>query len=353
MQQSELLRRMILRLSLTFLLLVVSGCALINPEPPPPLVTTTPEPEPESAPSPPIEVPRVAEPAPTQEPQARPEPVSSQVAIVLSGSSPAYVDIASALITYLEDYNVYDLSDRNRSPRQAFAAIADSNAKLVVAIGLFAAKVAKSFATVPVIFSQVFNVNENELISDEIKGVAVLPPLELQVEAWREMDPDIRNIGAIIGEGHEDLIAEADRVMQERGIKFHYAVARSDREMLYQFKRLIRGLDGYLLFPDNRILSRKALTEIMSDAARHSVQVAVFNDSLLAHGATFSFNSVNTDIADKITIALNEILDGNINDVAPLGALTRIRIRTNPAMVQKYGLDVSNVTISAAVSDTQ
>ena len=223
----------------------------------------------------------------------------------------------------------------------------------MVAIGLFAAKVAKSFATLPVIFSQVFNVSENELISDEIKGVAVLPPLDLVVEAWLEMDPHIRNIGAIIGEGHEELIAEADRAMKERGIEFHYAVVHSDRETLYQYKRLIRDLDGFLLFPDNRILSRTALTEIMRDAARHDVQVAVFNDSLLEHGATFSIHSVNTDVADNITIALNEILDGNIDDVAPLIALTKMRIQTNPAMVRKYGLDVSSVTISAAVAGAQ
>ncbi len=351
MEMPELLQRMILRSSLVLLLLMLSGCALLYPEPPPPVVTTTPEPEPE--PPPPIEVPRVAEPAPTVAPQAKPEMVSSHVAIVLSASLPAYVDITAELVAYLEDYNVYDLSSRNRSPRQVFSAIADSNAELVVAIGLFAAKVAKSFATLPVIFSQVFNVSENELISDEIKGVAVLPPLDLLVEAWLEMDPDIRNIGAIIGEGHEELIAEADRAMKERGIEFHYAVVQSDRETLYQYKRLIRDLDGFLLFPDNRILSRTALTEIMRDAARHDVQVAVFNDSLLQHGATFSIHSVNKDVADNITIALNEILDGNIDDVTPLIALTKMRIQTNPAMVQKYGLDVSSVAISAAVAGAQ
>ena len=126
----------------------------------------------------------------------------------------------------------------------------------MVAIGLQAAKIARSFATVPVIFSQVYNVSENGLISDKIKGVAVLPPLDLQVAAWRQMDPKIRNIGAILGEGHEDLIAEAEQAMSERGIKFHHAVARSDRETLYHFKRLIRDIDGYVLFPDNRILSR-------------------------------------------------------------------------------------------------
>jgi len=353
-EKSELLQRMILRSSLVFLVLLLSGCALIFPEAPPP-VATIPEAEPEPVPQPaaPINVPPVVQPKPTVEPPAGPAPVSARVAIVLSKPSPAYTDISSKLLAYLEDYSVYDLADRSRSPRQAFAAIAESDAQLVVAIGLHAAKVATSFATVPVIFSQVFNVNENGLVSDFIKGVAVLPPLDQQVNAWRELDPNIRNIGAILGEGHEDLIAEAEQAMRERGIKFHYAIAHSDRETSYLFKRLIRDIDGFLLFPDNRILSRTVLTEIMSDAARHHVQVAVFNESLLGHGATFSASSVDTNVVDTITIAINQILQGNIDDVAPLTPLSEIRIQTDPAMAQIFGLDASGVEIDNSVADAK
>ena len=141
--------------------------------------------------------------------------------------------------------------------------------------------------------------------------------------------------------------------MSERGIKFHYAVASSDRETLYHFKRLLRGIDGYLLFPDNRILSREAFTQIMSDAARHRIQVAVFNESLLKHGATFSASSVDSNIADKITIALNEIDKGNIDDVASLTPLSEIRIKTNPAMVRIFGLQVTGAEIGNSVAEAQ
>ena len=352
MAKSEPLRMMLFRSSLVLLLLALSGCALLFPEPPPPDVTTVPEQEP-APPAPPIEVAPVAEPAPVIEQRAEPRLVSSHVAVVLSESLPAYADVAAELTHYLEDYSVYDLADHNRSPRQAFAAIAESDAQLVVTIGLYAAKVAKTFATVPVIFSQVFNVDENDLVSREMKGIAVLPPLDLQVAAWRDLDPGIRNIGAILGDGHEELISAADQAMKERGIKFHYAVAHSDRETLYLFNRLIRDIDGFLLFPDNRILSRTVLTEIMHGAARHRVQVAVFNESLLDHGATFSASADNANIAEKITIALNEILDGNLDDVDSITPLSEIRIQVNPAMVQKFGLNVSGLEIDNSMADAQ
>jgi ABC-type uncharacterized transport system substrate-binding protein len=353
MDNAELLQRAMLRSVLVFLMLALSGCALLQPEAPPPAPTTTTEPPPAPEPPPVVEKSSAAEPAPLSESPAEPERVSAPVAIVLTDSLPAYKNVAAELVAWLDDYSIYDLGNGSRSPRQVFAVIAESEAQLVVAIGLQAAKVARSFATVPVIFSQVFNVNENDLASDKIKGVAALPPLAMQIKAWRQMDPKIRSIGAILGDGHDDLIAEAEQAMSERGIKFHHAIARSDRETLYHFKRLIRDIDGYLLFPDNRILSRKVFTEIMSDAARHRIQVAVFNESLLKHGATFSASSVDSNIADKITIALNEIEKGNIDDVATLTPLSEIRIHTNPAMVEIFGLQVPGVEVGNSVAEAQ
>ena len=353
MEKSGLLQQLMLRSVLVILLLALSGCALNSPEAPPPAPATIPEAEPAPEPAPSVEAPPAVEPAPVIKSPPVPEPVSARVAIVLTNSLPAYTGVATKLEAYLDDYSIYDLTERDKSPRQVFSEIAESDAQFVVAIGLQAAKVARSFATVPVIFSQVFNVSENDLESDQIKGVAVLPPLDMQVEAWRQMDPKIRNIGAILGEGHEDLIAEAEQAMSKRGIKFHHAIAGSDRETLYHFKRLIRDIDGYVLFPDNRILSREVFTEIMSDAARHRIQVAVFSESLLKHGATFSASSVDSNIADKITIALNEIDKGNIDDVASLIPLSEIRIQTNPAMVEIFGLQVTGVEIGNSVAEAQ
>jgi ABC-type uncharacterized transport system substrate-binding protein len=353
MDKSELLQRMLMRSLLVSMLLALSGCALVLPEAPPSAPATPPEPKPVAEPPPPVEAPPVVGRAPLIESPAEPQPVSARVAIVMTNPQPAYKNVAAELAAWLDDYSIYDLSDRSRSPRQVFAVIERSEVQYVVAVGLQAAKVARSFATVPVIFSQVFNVSENDLVSDKIRGVAMLPPLDLQVEAWRKMDPNIRNVGAILGEGHEDLIAEAEQAMSERGIEFHHAVARSDRETLYHFKRLIRDIDGYLLFPDNRILSREVFTEIMSDAARHRIQVAVFNESLLKHGATFSASATDSNIAGRITIALNEIEKGNIEDVAPLTPLSEIRIQTNPKMVEIFGLQVTGVEIGNSVAEAQ
>ena len=358
MEKSELMRAMISRSSLLLLLFALSGCSLLFPEPPPPVTTTVPEVEPEpvaeAEPILPVQPAPIVVPEPVvPSPPPPPEPIVELVAVVLSDRMPAYSDVANALGQHLKNYEVYDLGDHSRSPKEAFASIAESGASAVVAIGMPAARAAKRFSTVPVVFSQVFNFGDSDLLSDNVKGVAVLPPIDLQIDAWRKLNPSLRNVGAIIGAGHEDLIAEAELAMQEEGIKFHYAIASSDRETLYLFNRLTRDIDGFLLFPDNRILSRTVLDEMMEYASQHRVQVAVFNESLLSHGALFSASAIPSDIASTILVVLDSFLNENARSIPPVSKLSDIKIKTNPDLVQSFGLEIDQLEAEVSVADTQ
>ncbi len=330
---------MIGRSSTLLVLLILAGCSTFlpresTPPPPPPELPPVVEPEPDIAPQPEPE-PVVVEPDPEPEPPPTVEPL---VAIIISDQTPAYAAVAEALGSHLDRHVVYDLSARGLPARDAFARIAESGASAVVAVGLPAARAARRFATVPVIVSQVFNFSDGELLADDVRAVAVLPPVGLQMDAWHDLDPSVRNVGAILGEGHEALIAEADEALKARGVKFHYAVASSDRETLYLFNRLVRDIDGFILFPDNRILSRSVLMEMMTYASRHRVQVAVFNDPLLEYGAMFRARASEADIAEQITAVLDKILSGGIESVPDITPLTEIEIRSNVEVLQRLGL---------------
>jgi len=350
-----ILRALTVRSSSVLLLFILSGCAILSPEPPEqlpvPEPVQEPEPEPQAQPEPEPEPVPIVEPAPPPPPE--PQNIEPLVAVVLSDRTSAYVDVADALNKYLKNNEIYDLSDRSLLARDAFASIAESGASAIVAVGLPAARAARRFATVPVVVGQVFNINDSELLSDEVKAVAVLPPIGMQIDAWHEFDPSVRNVGAILGTGHEDLIAEADAAMKERGVKFHYAIAGSDRETLYLFNRLVRDIDGFILFPDNRILSRSVLTEMMAYASRHRVQVAVYNEPLLDAGAIFSAGTVDSDIAAKIALVLDQALNGNMKSVPPVTALSEIDILTNPAVLQRLGLMSGDSKLDGTLADAQ
>jgi ABC-type uncharacterized transport system substrate-binding protein len=357
MEKSGLLRAAAIRASSLVVFAMLAGCSTLLPQDPTPPPTPPPElppvVEPEPEPVEPAPEP-VAEPQP--EPEPEPEPpanIEPLVAVVLSDRTPAYTGVAEALAGYLDNADTYDLSDRSLPARDAFAAIADSGASAVVAIGLPAARAARRFATVPVVIGQVFNVNDGELLSGDVKAVSVLPPMALYIDEWHKLDPSVRNVGAILGPGHDDLIAEADEALQARGVKFHYAVAQSDRETLYLFNRLVRDIDGFILFPDNRVLSRSVLVEMMSYASRHRVQMTVFNEPLLEYGAVFSAKTVEADIAAQIVGALDEAIRGDFASVPAISSLSEIEIRTNPEVLQKLGLQVPGEDVDQAVAEAQ
>lgn len=337
------------RITVMIAALTLTGCALL-----PSSETPAPDVEPEVT----VVLPAPVEAEPVAPIPAAPAEVPAEVklttplpliAVVLSSRHPAYDKVATALGQQLENYTVFDLSDKSQSPVSAFRAIEDSASVAVVAIGLRAAISARSMSKAPVVFCQVFNIQEYDLLTENSRGVAALPPLDLQIAAWKQLDPTLHSIGAIIGDGHEDLIAEARLAAAAHGIDLHIRTAKSDRETLYLFNRLVSEIDGFWLFPDNRILSVPILQEIMSYAARHRVRVSVFNESLLSMGAALSSTTLETDIADTVIEVLQQIAAGNIDKVPMVSPLSDVRIVTNERLLRKLTNTVSSAETKATL----
>jgi len=308
----------------------VAGCAYLPTldKPPEPIIAPQLPPTPEPAEPPEV----VAEPAPEPvdtTPVVVKPPPPPKVAVVISNRAEAYEGVANELSAMLEDFEIYDLSDKSLTQKEAHDTIKTSGAAAVVAIGMRAAVFAAGFEDIPVVYSQVFNTGELPGDGERFRGVSAIPPLKLQLDAWKALNPDLKNVGAILGDGHDALIEEATLATRSHDMRLHYRLAQSDREALYLFTRLVPEIDGFWLFPDNRILSSEVLREMLAYAGRHRIQVAVFNDSLLALGATLSTTAEDKDIAQQIVTVLRGMLDGPADAVPPLTPLSRISVRTN------------------------
>ena len=339
-------------LLLVVLMTSLSGCALvtypqtgsgpvIEPQLPPdvkPRPAPTVEP-PVAAPAPPPARPPEA---PPESPPTPPAVVAEdhRVAVLLSDRTPAFESVANALATRLDLVDIYDLSDKSLTPREIFDAVHAADTDVVVAVGLRATSFARSFEELPVVFSQVFNVDEVDLTVPNVKGVSVLPPLDLQLDAWLELNPNLSSVGAIVGPGHEHLVQEATAAAAEGGVRFQHRVAESDRETLYLFTRLVPDIDGFWLFPDNRVLSADILRQMLEYAKRHRVQVAVFNDALLPLGATISVTSVDDDIAATVIEVAQKLLEGFAEEIPDLSPLSEVRVATPNGAVERVAGDV-------------
>jgi len=305
-----------------------AGCSTLLPETEAPAPAEPVEPvEPVEQNSDIVIVPPLPAPTPKAAPTILAPPPLPSLAIVLTSGLSAYADVAAELMQRFEHYDIYDLSEDGSVPVNILRRVNDSDSGVVVAIGLRAAVSSVAMSEKPVVFSQVFNYQK--LLSDNSRGISSIAPLDAQIAAWKKTNPSISRIGAIVGEGHDDLIAEAEYAADQHGVELLAHVTHSDQETLYIFKRMIRDIDGFWLFPDNRVLSRRALQQIMESAEHQRVPVLVPTDSLLSMGASISVSSVASDIADTITNVIRQIETGNIADVPPITPLSAIRVTTS------------------------
>jgi ABC-type uncharacterized transport system substrate-binding protein len=276
-----------------------------------------------------VEEPPVVEAQPLPEPEVPEPPLPlPSVSIILTNSQPAYADVARQLTQHFDNYEIYDLSKDDRPPVTILRVINDSNPGAVIAIGLRAARSSVAMSDHPVVFSQVFNYEHHELLQKNSRGVAALPPIDAQIAAWKEVDPSVKRIGLIIGEGHEELVAAAELAAQRHDIDLVVQIARSDQETLYFFRRMIRDVDGLWLLPDNRILSSRVLQQMLAEAKQRRFPVSVPSESMLSLGAMISMTTQASDIAETIADVVRKIAAGNIEGVSPITQLSAITVKT-------------------------
>ena len=316
--------------------LVVASLLLVGCATAPPPAEPEPVKPPVHAPEPPVRAP-----SPPPQPEPPPPPAAPPaIAVVLTNRSTAYEQVATALAALFEDISIYDLSDKSQPADTAFKLINDSDADAVVAIGLKAATTSVVFAAAPVIFSQVFNYQDYELLKPTSRGVSAIAPLDAQLRAWKDLQPTLSRVGLVLGPGHDTLIEDAELAADRHGVILDIAVAHSDQEALFYFKRMVQDIDGFWLLPDNRVLSARVLREMIGQANRRGVAVLVPSRSMLSMGASISVSTVAADIAARIRDIVGEIDEGNLEAVPPITPLTEVLVETNDERLDKATVSV-------------
>ena len=302
-------------IAMAFAMLIIAGCSTLPPD----------------------RLPTDGEPVVVVDTGAKePRSLLPAIAIVLTSSRAAYGDVATELAQYFEGHVVYDLSDKSRPPVSVLRSINDSESAAVVAIGLRAAQSSVAMSDMPVVFSQVFNYQDHDLVNGKSRGVAATAPLAAQLKVWKKLDPTMTHVGLIIGEGHDELIVEAENAAADLDMQLHVRISHSDQETLYYFRRMVRDIDGFWLFPDNRILSSRVLEQMLDEAGRRQVPVVVPNESMLAMGAAISISTVASDIAETIASVIRRIQAGEIDKIPPITQLSEIRVTTNDDVLRKH-----------------
>jgi ABC-type uncharacterized transport system substrate-binding protein len=262
------------------------------------------------------------------------------IAVILSDDSPAFVGVQREIgkkfpqrvVTYtLGDESTYSTVQKK---------IQSSDLPMIVAIGLPAARLAQGLSGKKVVFCQVFNYEDTELVTPWMKGVSATAPVREQFRVWKALHPKLTSVGVITGKNLQGLMEEAQAAAKRNQIRLDHVEVGSDKETLYAYKQLSPKMQGLWLVPDNRVLSREVIRDIMAHSVREGKQVAVFGHELLGLGGLISAETSYADIAEQVLTRVREAQEVSGVPGAPVIPLTRTVIKINTVMAKRFNLNI-------------
>jgi hypothetical protein len=318
-----------------------SACTPIPylPPDPPADERTVLAPPPSPAPEAPATTDAESEPARVVQSLQPAQNANPRVLVLRSGDAENYQDVATALMSYREDQYVLhevDLSDANG--RETALQLGSLVWDAAVAIGEEAAEFAASEYEIATVFCQIFDYGLLIEANDHLYGVEPLPPLELQLETWKQIAPEATTLGIIVTEREAGFVEQAREVAANLGIELHATYAITDQDAVYQFKRFAQTVDGLWLYPNGEILSPTSIREILDYATGHQVQTIVFNRALLDWGALLSVGSDAADVAAQVTKVLDALVAGDGGAIERMAPLSTVDIHVNEETARRLGV---------------
>ncbi len=293
------------------------------PAPPPPLVYSVAD----TNPAPPL-------PAPP------PPPEPERVVILISDDLPVFVSAADQIKRQLGDqpFTVHNLDGDLANSENIVEELNESKPDRLIAVGLLAAQMGTMFDDVPMVFCYVFNYEEHSLLSTTSNGVNLLPPFEMQLEAWKTLAPDLDRVGVIVGPTQAALVDEIQHAADGKEVELLTRIVNSDQEALYSFQRITPEIQGLWLVPDNRILSPRVVGEIMSYARDHQIQIVVFGRGMLEMGALMAVTTIEEDVATQDVARLDQVNAEGQFAAPAMAPLTQMNLDINPDVARELGL---------------
>lgn len=307
------------------LMVALGGC---QPSPPAPVLAPTPEIIP------------AKKPAETAVPVKAPA-VEENLLIVLSDSSPVYGHLAEKLrlrsglkttILSLDAPQTGELSLTNQLK---------STQGPIIAVGIEAAKFLVPYARKhDVIFALVFNHRELGLLEQGMIGVSMLPPPGQVLRLFKAISPQVTNLSLPIKPDLSDYATLARIEANKLGLTLDTPEVGNDKELLLLTRKLDPATRGLWLLPDNRVISKENLQQIMAVSVKSGRQLVVFSPTLFPLGgllsAEFETDATVTTILEVALTPYDLRRKARGHLVQPRAG----RLTINPGMVETLGLTV-------------
>lgn len=213
-----------------------------------------------------------------------------------------------------KDVTQYNLGgDRDNIPKFSQEIMA-SKPKLVLAIGLLAAKMAKdNLKNFPVLYIMISNPKKYGLVGNNIAGITLDIPIEVQFRTYKKIMPKMKLVGMIYDPSKsEDRIREAHAAAQKLGLQLVAKSVSSQKEVPEAVRQLIGKIDALMIIPDETVVTADSFKFFLVTTLENKLPFLVPANIFVEAGALASLTPDFADIGRQSCELAASLMSGKI-----------------------------------------
>lgn len=218
---------------------------------------------------------------------------------------------------YSVAYEQFALSTEAQGGEGLKKKIAAARPDLIFTIGTPASLFAKiNFINIPVVFSMVLNPVENNIVAsfdgaaDEITGVCLNIPVKAQLEAFKEVKPDIRRVGMLYdAKTNTRLAREAEAAAKDIGVELVSQPVFSEKSISSELDVVLAEADSLWAAPDPMIYNSSTARQIILTTLKDNIPFMAFSRNFVKAGALMALECDYHDIGSQAGDMAMKIMD--------------------------------------------
>ena len=245
----------------------------------------------------------------------------------------------------------YDLRGTTRRTQRIVKHIMANKPKLILAVGALAAQVAKeAFHEIPVVFFMVPNPHKYSLQGENMAGISLDIPAEMQFTMYKSLVPTLHNIGVIYDpEKTGTIVKEGYAAAQKLGLELRVSPVTSEKEVPAALRQLLGKIDALWMLPDDTVITPESFKFLLLTAFENNLPFLAISDMFVEVGALAALSPDYTDVGRQACQLAREIESGRlslrrINVVPP----EKINLAINLKAADKIGLTLPSEVIQSA-----
>lgn len=189
--------------------------------------------------------------------------------------------------------------------------------KLIFTVGSSATRFAKeNFSDIPIVFSSVKYPVLSGFVSslnnpgENITGASIDIPVDIQFKKFKEIVPNLTDVGVLYTKNTESLIPQAKVIATSLGLKLHAIKVNNDKELPEALDSLTNTVQGIWSLADHNLFKPKSTRYILINTLKKRIPFMGFSRYVVESGALFALDFDYKAVGIQAGSIINKILAG-------------------------------------------